>query len=202
MPEHAGFHHVALLGGADPPPAPTRELEGDPGDALDLVGVVDLRVDRPLLSVAKVDDLLRLAEVNAAGQFAHDHDIEPVDNLALQRRGVGKRRVADRRPQVGVELQLLAQTEQAGLGPMLVGHVIPARAADGAEQHGISRLRLGHVRLTDRRSVSIVGAAADQPAVDLEARRPLRRVESVQRDDHLLDLGHDFAADPVAGQEE
>jgi hypothetical protein len=72
--------------------AGARQLEGDAGDALDLVGVVDLRVDAALLAVAEIDDLLRLAEIDAAGQFAHDQDVEAFDHFRLQRGGVGQRR--------------------------------------------------------------------------------------------------------------
>ena len=77
--------------------ARARQLEGDAGDALDLERVVDLRVDAALLAVAEVDDLLRLAEIDAAGQFAHDEDVEPFDDLRLQRGGGGQRRIADGR---------------------------------------------------------------------------------------------------------
>jgi hypothetical protein len=61
------------------------QFEGDGGDALDLVGVVDLRVDAALLAVAEIDDFLRLAEIDAAGQFAHDQDVEAFDDVRLQR---------------------------------------------------------------------------------------------------------------------
>ena len=49
-----------------------REVEGDAADPLDLVGIVDLRVDASLLAVAEIDDLLGLAEIDAARQFAQD----------------------------------------------------------------------------------------------------------------------------------
>ena len=90
-----------------------REIEGDAADALDLVGVVDLGVDAALLAVAEIDDLLGLAEIDAAGQLAHDHDVEALDDLALERRGVGERGIADRRAQIGVEREILAQPQQA-----------------------------------------------------------------------------------------
>jgi hypothetical protein len=78
VPEHAGLHHVALLHRRDLVATLLRELEGDPGDALDLVGVVDLGVDRALLAVAEIGDGLGLAEIDAAGQFPQDDDVEPV----------------------------------------------------------------------------------------------------------------------------
>jgi hypothetical protein len=65
--------------------AGARQFEGDGGDALDLVGVVDLRVDAALLAVAEIDDFLGLAEIDAAGQFAHDQDVETFDHVLFQR---------------------------------------------------------------------------------------------------------------------
>ena len=115
VPEHAGLHHIALFRGRDLVAALARELEGDPSDPLDLIGVIDLGVDAALLPIAEIDDLLRLAEIDPAGQFAHDHEIEPVDKLALQRGGVGERRIADRRPQIGEERHILPQAQKARL---------------------------------------------------------------------------------------
>jgi hypothetical protein len=61
------------------------QFEGDGGDALDFVGVVDLRVDAALLAVAEIDDFLGLAEIDAAGEFAHDQDVETFDDVLFQR---------------------------------------------------------------------------------------------------------------------
>ncbi len=198
VPQHARFHHVALVRRAQPPVALARQLEGDAADALDLVGIVDLRVDRPLLPVAEVADLLGLAEVHAAGQLAHDHDVEAVHHLPLQRGGVRQRRIADGGTQVGVKAHVLAQAQQARLGPRIVGHAVPLGAANRAQQHRVGRLRARHVLVGDRDAVEIVGAAAHEPAREREAGRSI----GFQHADHLLDLRHDLGADPVAGQEE
>ena len=93
VPEHAGLHDVALLHRGDLVLALARQLEGDAADALDLVGVVDLGVDGALLAVAEIGDGLRLAEIDAAGELAQDDDVEALDQLALERRGVGQRRI-------------------------------------------------------------------------------------------------------------
>ena len=108
--------------------------------------VVDLGVDGALLAVAEVGDGLRLAEVDAAGQLADDQDVEALDQLALQRREVGQRVEALRRPQVGEELELLAQPQQPGLGADVVGHLVPLRPADRAEEHRVRGLRPRHRR--------------------------------------------------------
>ena len=54
VPQHARLHDVPLLHRRHLVPPRAREVEGDAGDALDLVGVVDLRVDGALLAVAEV----------------------------------------------------------------------------------------------------------------------------------------------------
>ena len=175
-----------------------REIEGDAADALDLVGVVDLRVDAALLAVAEVADFLGLAEIDAAGQFADDDDVEALDHLRLQRRGAGERGIADRRADVGVEREILAQAQQARLRPHLIGHVGPFRAADRRQQHRVGGLRARHVGVADRLAMRVEGAAADQPLFSLEACAAL----FVEEGDHLLRFGHHLGADAVAGEQE
>ena len=138
-------------------PAGARQFEGNTGDALDLERVVDLRIDAAFLAVAKVDDLLRLAEIDAAGKFAHDQYVETFHDLRLQRRGRRERGIADRRPEIGEQRQILAQTQQARLRPHLIGHLVPFRPADRAEKHGIGGVRLGHVFFGNRLAVRVVG---------------------------------------------
>src|SRR3984893_10595630 len=48
VPQHAGLHHVALFHRGDFVAPLARQLESDARDALDLVGVVNLRVDGTL----------------------------------------------------------------------------------------------------------------------------------------------------------
>ena len=147
-----------------------RQFEGDARNPLDLERVVDLRVDAALLAVAEIDDLLRLAEIDAAGQLAHDQYVEALDDLLLQRGGCGKRRIADRGPQIGEKLQdPCASLQQAGLRADVVGHSIPFRPADRAEQHGVGGERLCHVRFRNRLAVSVIGAAADEAFLGVEA---------------------------------
>jgi hypothetical protein len=57
VPQHARLHDVALFHRGDLVVARAGELEGDARDALDLEGVVDLRVDAALLAVAEIGDL-------------------------------------------------------------------------------------------------------------------------------------------------
>ena len=178
--------------------ARARQLEGDAGDALDLERVVDLRVDAALLAVAEVDDLLGLAEIDAAGELAHDQYVEAFDDLLLQRRRGGERGIADGGPEIGEQLHVLAQPQQAGFGPHLVGHLVPFRPADRAEQHGVGGERLAHVLFRDRLAMRVVGRAADQPFIGLEAGVEL----GIHDGDQLLHLAHRLGADAVAGEKQ
>ncbi len=143
-PEHARFHDVRLLRRAHPALPLAGELEGDAGDPADLLGRVDLRVDAAAAAVRQRLDAARLAEIDAAGELADDHHVEPADDLRLQRRGIDERIEDHRRPQVGEQRQVLAQAQQAALGLLGERQRVPLRAADGAEQHGIGGERIRH----------------------------------------------------------
>ena len=169
LPEDAGLHDVVLLGRGDPARALAGEVEGHVGDPLDLGRGVDLGVDGALRAVRQGGDLLRLAEIDAAGELAHDHDVEALDQLALQGRGVGEGRVADRRAQVGEEAEILAQAQEARLGADLVSDIRPFRAAHRAEQDRVGGIGPRQGRVGERLAMGVDGAAADEVALDLEA---------------------------------
>src|ERR1700730_553653 len=57
VPEDAGFHHIALVGGCYLVATLSRELESNAPDPFTLIG-------------------------DAAGQFANDHEIEPIDEFS------------------------------------------------------------------------------------------------------------------------
>ena len=86
------------------------------------------------------------AEVDPAGELAHDEQVGALDQLALERAGVVERRQRADRAQVGVQAERLAQPEQALLGArrVRVGRV-PLRAADRGEQDGVGRAAGGDV---------------------------------------------------------
>src|SRR5690606_758394 len=89
--------------------------QGDAGNAVDFRGGVNLRIDAAADTIAKILNAARLPEVNAACQFAHDHDVEPADQLRLQARGIDQRIEADGRAEVGEQLEIFAKAQQAPL---------------------------------------------------------------------------------------
>jgi hypothetical protein len=95
------------------------------GDALDLRRGVDLGVEAALGAVRQGLDAARLAEIDAARQLAHDQMSRPCDDLRLQRGGAGERVEDHRRAQVGEEVHLLAQAQQAALGLLVERQVVP-----------------------------------------------------------------------------
>ena len=106
--------------------------------------------------------------------------------------------MADGGPQVGEQAEILAQAQQPGLGPHLVGHVGPLRAADGAEHHGVRGAGPVHVGIADGGAMRVVGAAADEARPRLEARDP----GLAEPGQHLLDFGHHLGADAVTREKE
>src|SRR3546814_19698352 len=77
---------------------------------------------------------LRFAEVKAAGQFAHDHDVETLHHFLLEGGGFGQRLEAQGRAQVGEEVQVLADFEQATLRLLGKVQIVPFGAARSEER--------------------------------------------------------------------
>ena len=196
LPQDARLHHVVLLARQHLLAARAGEVEGDARDAVDLVGLVDLGVDGTLLAVAELGDLLGLAEIDAARQLPDDEQVEPFDEFGLERGRSRQRGIADRGPQIGEELQILAQAQETGLGTLVIGHTVPFGAADGAEDDGVGRVGLLHRILGDRTPVGVVRRAADQVVLCLEG----DAAASVEPVDDAAHLRHHFLADPVAGE--
>ena len=197
VPQNAGLHHVALFHRRDFVAPLARKLEGDARDALDFVGVVDLRVDGALLAIAEVGDGFRFAEINAAGEFAQNDDIETVHDFPLERRGIGERRIADRGTDVGEQAQILAQPQQPRFGAFVVGHLVPLRPADGTEDDRVCGLGLVHGGVGDRHLMGVVAGAANKSFFGLERAHAV----GVHPRDELFDFSHHFGADAIAGKQ-
>src|SRR6516162_11306946 len=84
-PQARGLEHVRLVDGSEPTTARTRELRRDAHDALDLRRAVAAHVTRTH-GVA-----MFLAEVDPAGELAHEHQVDAAHDLGFQRRSIGER---------------------------------------------------------------------------------------------------------------
>ena len=136
--------------------APARRLERDARDARDLDLVVHHRVAR--LAAPGHDRLpARLAEVEAAGELAHDQQVDarrPPRAAASRRSTSAGNTCAGRR--FANRPSSLRMPQQAALGARVDGHRVPLRPADGAEQHRARR----RARARARASVSGVPCAS------------------------------------------
>ncbi len=130
-------------------------------------------VSKPSRSPASLRaDALRLAEIDVAGEFAHDQDVQPDTTSGLQRRGVGQFRI-DHAPGAGWRT---GRVPCAGRGS-------PARGAWRArsvsyfgsptEPNRIASasLRQRERRLRQRMARRVVARAADRRLLDLELQR-------------------------------
>ena len=137
-PYAAGFEHVCLVYRADLFIALHRHFKGTAADALYLVDRVVHIVCAGLAPTLVALAAVVLAEVNVAGQLAANEDIEAVaNNLGLDRARIRECLVHLRRTQVDEQAQCGAQTEQRLLRTLSTRHIVPLRAADCTEQHGI-----------------------------------------------------------------
>ncbi len=132
--------------------------------------VIGQRIDR-FAAVRAASPLARLPEVDAAGQLAHDDEVDALDaprrfnadasaSSASTRTG---RRLANRPSP-------LRNASSACSGRTVALRVVPLGAADGAEQHRIGSLRLVENTRSDRHAVASIDAAADCLLGELPAR--------------------------------
>ena len=132
-PQLAGFHDVGFFAGGDFVVTLAGEFEGHARDTMDFMRGIDLRIDALTFAIGQRCDAARLAKVNAAGQFAHDQDIEAFDDTGFQRGGIDKCIKYFCRAQVGEEFQFLAQLQQACFGADAVINFVPFRSANGSK---------------------------------------------------------------------
>ena len=197
-PQQCRLQDIGFVDGAHPAVALAGEFEGDASDAQDLMSRVDEGVDPAALAAAGILYAARLTEVDAAGQFAHDHDVEARDDIGLERRGVREGGIDHSRAQVGEEFHLLAQAQEGALGPHGKVEPVPAWTTDGAEENGVNRLRPLEGVVGQRHAVGVDAGATDEgfPDVDVETVFPVEPV------DHAPRGIHDLRSDPVAGQKQ
>ena len=86
-------------------------------------------------------DAARLAVIDVAIQLAQDHEVEPLHQLGPEGRGADQLGEQERRPEVGKQLQLAPQREQAEPGALIARSALVAGSADRAEQDGVGLAR-------------------------------------------------------------
>jgi hypothetical protein len=141
-------------------------------------------------------DAARLAEVEAAGELAHHHQIRRPAHLGPQRRGLRQGRVAAYRPQVGEQVHVPPQAEEARLPAHVGGYRLVARAAHGAEQHGVGG---EHLFALVRRQQRTVGAEGRHAEGHL-AHRAAEAAMVVEPGNDAQGLARHLGTDPVTGQ--
>ncbi len=110
-----------------------------------------------------------LAEIDAARQFAHHHDVDAVQQLGLDGRGVEHRGVRDHRPQVGEQPERLAQLQQSLFGANLAHRpAISGRPPRPAGWHRRARASAS-VAAGSGSPGRVDGGAAEQRRFELES---------------------------------
>ncbi len=193
-PQLGGFQHVHLVDGADLLAALLGCLEGHMPDTTDLVFVVDHRVAANALAVFHGNPA-RFAEIDAACQLTHNQDIQAGHDFGLERGGIRQFRVENRRTQVGKQVQILADPQQATFRALRARQHVPLRATHGCQQHGIGcacdLARGFRVRV----ACGVHRTATQQGFLELQL-----HAFATEHFKHAQRFGHDFRADPVTGQ--
>src|SRR6266545_4459509 len=195
-PQLRHYEHIGLVHGGQPLLALHGDVESGAGDPLDLPGCIGHGIHGPGPAVGELLPPPGLTEVEPAREFTDDHDVRALDHRALERRGVHQHGEAPGGSQVGEEVELLADTQEAPLGLLLLRQVIPLGPADRAEEDGIALLAEPERRGRQRFAGGVDGRPTDEGLLELE--RDARGLA-----DHLEDpaaLGRHFLPDAVAAQ--
>ena len=165
-PQLRAFQHVHFVDGTE---AFLPSLGGGEGDARDAAhfafavtqGVVTLAFASVVLPQAA-----RLAEVDAAGEFAHDQDIQPAHEFGFERGTFNEGVQYPCRTQVGKQAEIGTDGEQSGFRALRTRQVVPFWPADAGEQHGIGCARFGTGFRRIRFTGGIHCATAEQGGVE------------------------------------
>ncbi len=191
-PQARSLQHIRLVDGHDALATPLREPARDTRDTSDFLDAIRAQVAREILGATL------LAEVDAAGQFADDHDVGAAQHLRLERRDVEQCGMNRHRPQVGEQVQPFAQSEQSLLGANLRLRIGPLRSADSPEQHCVGRAARGQ-RLRRQRGLRFIDRGAanhvlrEGEFVAVARRNCLQRAHAFARD---------FRTDAVAAEDD
>ena len=169
-PDPAGLHDIGLLDAGHLVLALARQVEGDAGDAGDLVLVCRPRCRRRG-ACRRAASRCRAARRNRCRRC-----ISRTIMMSTPRTTSGFSEQAstsgvqhDRRAQVGEQAEVLAQPQDAELRPLVEGQAVPVSGRRRAEQHGVGRRApWPPSRPGSGDAARVDGGAADQASLDLE----------------------------------
>jgi hypothetical protein len=134
----------------------------------------------------------RLSEVDVAGKFTDDEDVQPGDQLRLETGGAHQLLVADGRAEVCEQSQVLAQAENRLFRAQWPVQRVVLPVSHGAKQDGIGLPGQLQCAVGQRMAVGLIGSATNQRRLGLEGQ--------AQGFKHLDGLCNNFLADAVTRQ--
>ncbi len=196
-PERHCLQHIGLVHGTDLAAAAARGAEGGVADAADLRFRVAHRVDAIARAGVVAMHAPRRAEVDVAGQLAQHHEVHALDHLAAQGGSAEQFREGVNGAEIGVEIERLAQPQQAVAAALLRRQEVALIGTCCAEQDGIGAACGGQRRLGQRI------AGRDQPGIADQRFRHVQLRAIGRHGAQCLDrLGRHLGADAVARQYE
>ncbi len=109
-PQARSLQHVGLVDRGQFATPLAREARGHPDDTFDFLHGVRADIDRAV-GIAAL-----FAEIDSASQLSHKQEIDALEDLGLQSRGVDQTRQDLHGTQVGVDAQFLAQPQESLFG--------------------------------------------------------------------------------------
>ena len=171
-PQTRRLEHVCLVDAAQAVVALLRHLERDAHDALDFRHGIFLRIIciRHAVFLAAA----ALAEIDAAGQFTHNQNVEVVaDDVLLERGRRAQFRENQRRAQVRKEPERRADAQKALFRAVMGRLAVPFRAAHRAQQRAVGRLADVDRLLRQRHARRVDRGAAEQRLLEMNRKAEL-----------------------------
>ena len=194
-PELGALQHVRLVHGAELAATSHRQIECHFGDSPDLPLRVKNGVHTDPLALFDAD-AAGFSEVGIARELPDDHEIDVLDDVGLQGRGIDQIGMGDDGTQIREEPQFLPETQQRPFRPQVIGKRLPLRPSHGPEQHGIACPGKSQTRFRQGHPACIRCGPTDKPLAGLE-RDPRcfgDHRQTFQR------FPNDLRTDPVAGK--
>ena len=161
-PQNRGLQNVGFIDGGHFVTTFTGRFKSDARDTFDFKAVIHLGI-KSFLMLTAAFAAFRLAEVDAAGQFANAENVEAVGgDVGAQRAELFQPLIQFGRAQVAEQFEVFTQRQQGAALWLFCGRqVFPLRAANGAEQDRVRLLASGDRRLRQGSSLAVDGRAAD-----------------------------------------